>query len=217
MTVQTDTGENATPLSFKMAALDICERAFVGVLYAHFVWIMMSRSVGIMSGVTPLIVAAETIPFVFILLRAPSDSLSRHPTDWLFGFLGTAIPLLITLGDVHPLVPIPVSFFLIVMGTYTQIAAKIVLGRRFGIVAANRGVMTAGPYRFLRHPMYAGYTTAHIGFLLAMPTWQNAFLYALAFSMQVVRILREERVLMCDEAYRDFAARVRYRLIPGVF
>jgi len=45
----------------------------------------------------------------------------------------------------------------------------------------------------------------------------NAFIYLWVASIHTVRILREERVLMCDPAYREFAAQVRYRLLPGIF
>jgi protein-S-isoprenylcysteine O-methyltransferase Ste14 len=65
--------------------------------------------------------------------------------------------------------------------------------------------------------MYAGYTLNHVGVLLAMPSLLNCALYAAAFLLQIVRITREECVLMRDPAYRDFAARVRFRLLPGVF
>ncbi len=102
-------------------------------------------------------------------------------------------------------------------GMFLQITAKVVLGHAFGIIAANRGVKVIGPYRFVRHPMYAGYTMTHIGYLLAMPALSTAILYALALSFQVVRIFREERVLIEDPRYREFAACVRYRLVPGLF
>ena len=108
-------------------------------------------------------------------------------------------------------------FGVMVAGILLQITAKLVLGRAFGIVAANRGVKVLGPYRFVRHPMYAGYTLTHVGFLLAMPSLMNALFYATALTMQVARIFREEHVLGQDASYRTFAARVRYRLVPGVF
>jgi protein-S-isoprenylcysteine O-methyltransferase Ste14 len=65
--------------------------------------------------------------------------------------------------------------------------------------------------------MYAGYTLVHIGSLAAMPSLYNAAVYAAALLFQVIRITREERVLLRDEAYRAYAARVRHRLLPGVF
>jgi len=116
-----------------------------------------------------------------------------------------------------PVLPEAICLLVIVGGIFTQIAAKFALGRSFGIIAANRGVKITGPYRIVRHPMYAGYTVTHIGLLLAMPSLLNAALYTLAFAFQVIRTLREEAVLMQAQDYRDFAARVHYRLLPGVF
>ena len=55
------------------------------------------------------------------------------------------------------------------IGLYVQISAKVILGRSFGLIAANRGIKVAGPYRIVRHPIYAGYTIIHVGFLLALP------------------------------------------------
>jgi protein-S-isoprenylcysteine O-methyltransferase Ste14 len=56
-----------------------------------------------------------------------------------------------------------------------------------------------------------------IGFIVGFPSLQNALLYAIAFAVQVARLLREERLLSGQSAYRDYAARVRWRLVPGVF
>ena len=65
--------------------------------------------------------------------------------------------------------------------------------------------------------MYAGYTISHIGLLLAMPNMINALLIAVGLGLQMVRIQREERILCLDPAYKEFIARVRYRLMPLVY
>jgi protein-S-isoprenylcysteine O-methyltransferase Ste14 len=98
-----------------------------------------------------------------------------------------------------------------------QIWAKAALWRSFGILPANRGVKTGGPYRFLRHPMYAGYLLTHVGFVIGFPLLQNAVLYMIAFAIQLARLAREEALLRGDERYRRYAAEVRYRLLPGLF
>jgi protein-S-isoprenylcysteine O-methyltransferase Ste14 len=65
--------------------------------------------------------------------------------------------------------------------------------------------------------MYAGYMLSHVGFLLAAPSLWNAAVYAVAWAFLVARIYAEEQVLSEDPAYQAFKARVRYRLLPGIF
>jgi protein-S-isoprenylcysteine O-methyltransferase Ste14 len=198
--------------------LDIGERVIVATVFASFAYRMLFHA-GVTAGVqTALLVMAETLPFIYIVLRAPSVSLSQRPWDWAFGIMGTIMPLFVTPAvNLAPMVPGSVCVAIMLVGMILQVAAKLILGRSFGIIPANRGVRVVGPYRIIRHPMYAGYTMTHIGFLLAMPSPINAALYTLAFSFQVSRIFREERVLLADPGYRAFAERVRYRLVPGLF
>ena len=204
-------------LTRKALVLDVCERLFVSGVFFSFVYRMLSGFSGAPSVILILLVVAETLPFLYIILHAPSVTLSQHPMDWIFGILGTVLPLLVTPTTGMPLAPFVICFGLMSGGIVFQISAKLTLGRSFGIVAANRGVKVMGPYRLLRHPMYAGYTMTHVGFLLAMPSFTNAVLYATALAVQIERILREERVLTQDADYRAFAARVHYRLVPGIF
>jgi protein-S-isoprenylcysteine O-methyltransferase Ste14 len=202
----------------KAIVFDLCERAIVSMIYLSFVYRMSSGFSGKLNVITALLVLSETLPLVYIVLRAPSITLSQTPSDWVFAILGTVMPLMArpALG-VLPLVPVAVCFGMMTAGLFLQVSAKLVLGRAFGIVVANRGIRMLGPYRFLRHPMYAGYTLTHVSFLLFAPSLTNTLIYATGLTMQVIRIFREERVLMQDGEYRVFATRVRYRLLPGVF
>jgi hypothetical protein len=88
------------------------------------------------------------------------------------------------------------------------------LGRSFGIAPADRGLVTRGLYRMIRHPMYASELVFNAGFLLANPSWTNALALLLIAGTQIARIVREERVI---GDYSDYAARVRWRLIPGIW
>jgi protein-S-isoprenylcysteine O-methyltransferase Ste14 len=208
----------AAPLTRHAILLDTGERLVVAAVFASFVYRMLFHAVGGVGVQTALLVMAETLPFIYVVLRAPSVTLSQRPWDWAFGIMGTIMPLFVMPAvNLPPLLPGSVCVAVMLGGMTLQVAAKLILGRSFGIIPANRGVRVVGPYRFIRHPMYAGYTLTHIGFLLAMPSAINAALYGLAFSFQVSRIFREERVLFADPGYRAFAERVRYRLVPGLF
>jgi protein-S-isoprenylcysteine O-methyltransferase Ste14 len=94
---------------------------------------------------------------------------------------------------------------------------KVYLGRSFGIVAADRGIVVGGPYRIVRHPIYLGYLVTHVGFLLANWSSRNIAIYIIEYFFQVARILSEERLLKEDDGYRAYFERVRYRLIPFFF
>jgi protein-S-isoprenylcysteine O-methyltransferase Ste14 len=104
-----------------------------------------------------------------------------------------------------------------ISGFVLQLSAKLTLRRSFGVVAANRGVKASGPYRLIRHPMYAGYALTHVGFLLAGPTLWNLAIYGTTLTIAVRRIIAEERVLRLDPVYQSLTTRVRYRLLPFVF
>ncbi len=204
-------------LSRSSILLDMCERVFVMTMLGSFIYRMLLHYSLTANIADVLLVISESLTVVFIMLRKPSATLSRRPTDWILALSGSATPLLVAPSSVHPIALPAIIFAIMVVGLFIQISAKIVLGRSFGMVAANRGVKVAGPYRFVRHPMYLGYEIGHVGFLLAMPTLTNAALYTLGLSIQIMRIFREEDVLKRDPAYRAFAGRVHYRLLPGVF
>jgi protein-S-isoprenylcysteine O-methyltransferase Ste14 len=85
------------------------------------------------------------------------------------------------------------------------------------VAPANRGIKLTGPYRLVRHPMYAGYLLVHLGVLILMFSPINVLIYAIGWWAQILRILAEERLLSQDPAYADYMGRVRWRLIPGLF
>jgi protein-S-isoprenylcysteine O-methyltransferase Ste14 len=98
-----------------------------------------------------------------------------------------------------------------------QIWAKIHLGRSFGLMPANRGIVTNGPYRIVRHPIYFGYFLNHLFFLMAHFSMGNLMLYAGVYFLQGVRIWREEALLKQDGDYKEYMIKTKYRFIPGLF
>lgn len=164
-----------------------------------------------------LLLLAESCIVVFVLFRRPTDQISLRPIDWLLGFGGTLAALLVAPAGDTPVLPVAVCSFFMIVGFLVQLWAKFTLRRSFGVIAANRGVKASGPYRLVRHPMYAGYALIHIGFLLSGPVLWNVLIYTLATALNIARIIAEERVLIADPAYKQLCGTVRYRLIPFVF
>ena len=115
------------------------------------------------------------------------------------------------------IVPQTIGALLQVSGIGWQMFAKVSLRRSFGILPANRGVVSRGAYRFIRHPMYVGYFVTDLGFLLTNFTVYNLCVLIVQMSCQVGRILQEERMLSRDEHYRVYREQVRFRLIPKLF
>jgi protein-S-isoprenylcysteine O-methyltransferase Ste14 len=164
-----------------------------------------------------LLVVSESLGVILILLRRPSPTLSAHPVDWVLSFVAVNAPLLTVQAPAGTFIPSEVSSAVMFAGLIIQISAKVTLGRSFGVVAANRGIKTRGLYRLVRHPIYAGYTLTHVGFLLGFPSLANALLYLAVLLVQIARIIREEQLLSPDPDYRSYKERVRYRLVPGLF
>jgi protein-S-isoprenylcysteine O-methyltransferase Ste14 len=88
------------------------------------------------------------------------------------------------------------------------------LGRCFGVLPEARGLVTHGPYRLVRHPVYLGEIGACAGLALAAPSIFNAGVLAVLTSAQAVRMRLEERALTrAFPDYEDYATRTP-RLIP---
>lgn len=201
----------------RAVALDLIERAAVAVFFGAMACSLLTSWQESGNIVSLVLLLSESSVVVFVVIRRYTSDVSVQPLDWLIALLGTTAPLLVRPTGGEPLVPLSVCAPLMLAGMVLQVAAKFALSRSFGVVAANRGVKIGGPYRLVRHPMYAGYVMTQIGFLLTNPSAWNTAVYGFALACQIGRILAEERVLVRDPSYRAFAAAVPYRLVPRVF
>ena len=87
-------------------------------------------------------------------------------------------------------------------------------------IQRDRGhhVVTGGPYRLVRHPGYAGGTVFHLATPVMLSSLWAFIPAAATVAVTVVRTAKEDRTLKDElDGYSEFAARVRYRLLPGIW
>ena len=96
------------------------------------------------------------------------------------------------------------------------------LGRHYTLtpgIGADQTVITSGPYRFVRHPGYAGLLLVIAGLQMIVVTWIAVLSVALVAATVLVRIWAEERMLVSHfgERYLEYRGRTPFRLLPGLF
>ena len=106
---------------------------------------------------------------------------------------------------------------LVSIAAFLSLATLLSLGRSFGIRPALRRLVTRGPYRFVRHPMYLSYILGDIGYNLQEWNIGTVLLVLVGWTSLLYRIRAEERVLSGDAGWHSYADRVRYRLLPGLW
>jgi len=184
----------------------------LGFAYANFQrWRHTGEPVGI--GITLM----ETLAAVLFIVRRPPRETSTQPIAWLAAGVATCVTLFAR-PIAHPDAgPAAIWEILQIVGLVIAVSGLGVLGRSFGLVAANRGIKTRGMYRFVRHPMYLGSIITFVGYAAENPSPVNIALLVIAVVSQLIRIGEEERTLQQDKGYREYMAAVRYRLIPGLY
>jgi protein-S-isoprenylcysteine O-methyltransferase Ste14 len=173
---------------------DMLSRFFTLAFFVVAAWLTLVRSppVAKAPGLMPRLVALLSVTLLFALPFLPR--LDPAPTWLLFLSAGLAF-----LGN---------GLALIVLNR---------LGRSFSVMSEARRLVTAGPYRLVRHPLYLTEEIAIIGIFLPYWSWQAALLFGTHLAIQLARLNNEERVLRGTFAdYALYASRTA-RLIPGLW
>jgi protein-S-isoprenylcysteine O-methyltransferase Ste14 len=162
----------------------------------------------------------------FLLLLAAATILRARPTGkargleprvsaLIGGFLVYAIPLfprreLSVTAEM-------VSTLLVLFGSAAAVYTLLQLGRSFSLMAEARRLVTSGPYRLVRHPLYLAEELAIIGIFMQFLSLSTAFILAVQIVFQLRRMHNEEAVLA--ESFPEYAAyRQRTaRVLPGIY
>jgi protein-S-isoprenylcysteine O-methyltransferase Ste14 len=153
---------------------------------------------------------------VVFLVRRDPRTVSRRPFDWLVAYAAWFISFLVRPGISQPASVAAFGLAVQLAGLALWVWAFATLSRSYGIVAANRGLVTKGPYALVRHPLYAAYMVGGTGYLIQSPSIRNLLVDCSAVALQIVRITIEEHHLASPE-YTLYGDRVRWRLLPRIW
>jgi protein-S-isoprenylcysteine O-methyltransferase Ste14 len=111
-----------------------------------------------------------------------------------------------------------VSLALVLTGSALMVFVVSYLGRSFSIMAEARKLITDGPYRLVRHPLYVAELIATVGILVEYWSWLAAALALTQFAFQLQRMRNEEAILRraFPVEYENYGATTK-RLIPAVW
>jgi len=154
----------------------------------------------------------RTIKSVFVPLLAAFFSLCY--------FMVERLPLPFGVNLCPPTLQMPMtiaSLVFLVIGPTLALWGLLYLGRSFGIFVSVRKVVLRGPYRWIRHPMYLGWTCSAIGIALSNFTAAYLLIIATHFLLMLYRARLEEIELSEFSAeYRDYMKRTGF-LFPRFF
>lgn len=162
-----------------------------------------------------LAVLMEGVVAVLLVVRTRPARASFSAWSWLTTVGGTLAPLLLRPGAETR--DFPAGQAVQALGAVLALVAALSLQRSFGLLPAVRTLRVEGAYRWVRHPLYAAYTIQSVGYLVSNQSLANLVVVVVALLFQVLRVYNEERLLATLPAYRDYAQRTRWRVLPLVF
>ena len=209
------------------------DRIGMGLLLLVFGWLLYSS----FNRMGMIIAARDTVPMWELILvaglsnliflglivwftatRLPARNATVGVLTKLVAIAGTFVMMLVAFTspvDVGPVQRV-VSTVLIVAGTILSILCLSRLGRSFAVVPAARALVTTGPYRVVRHPLYAAELIAVLGGTMSNGSYAAYAVGLSCLMFQIARARLEEKVLR--ESFPEYAAYAQQvpMLIPGL-
>lgn len=180
----------------------------LGLAFFLFAWLASTLAALEHPSLLAWLSALHNLVLALIYARRKSEKAYDRTGLWL-GLMAAFLPMPFTSEAVA------VQFMVVGLAGYALVFwSLLTLGSRFGIAPADRGLVTTGPYRLVRHPMYLGELVLRGALILATAPLEGLLPFLILVFIQVLRIQREEKVLT---GYPDYASQVRWRLIPFIF
>lgn len=211
---------------------DFVMQVFGGLWFLLLGVLVATRTVsnlGSVSWIESLTTACQsTFYFVLwylIVTRPPARACAKGVLPCVAAFVGTYMPWSIALLrhhvpwpiDVAPTVTNIIALICLSSGTILAIITVSFLGRSFSIIPRATAVVQTGPYRWIRHPLYAAEQLAMIGTVMQALSPIALAIFFAHVAFQVTRIHYEEQLLLRTlPAYRDYSA-ARWRVVPFVW
>ncbi len=148
-------------------------------------------------------IAVALVFILFWLILMPLDAVRFH---W------SRMPVeLKTLGALVLLISLYISFLTMRENPYSSAVVRVQKERA-------QTVISTGPYRYVRHPMYTGACLFFLGTALLLGPWYGVLCTPVFIGLFAVRAVLEERLLREElEGYDAYLDRVKYRFFPHVW
>jgi protein-S-isoprenylcysteine O-methyltransferase Ste14 len=168
-------------------------------------------------GVQRALSESELLVVILTVVRRPASVINRSWRARAITAVSILGPPMLQPIDGAGWLPEAITLSISTVGLSIVVAGKLTMGRSFCLIPAHRGLVTSGPYRIVRHPIYVGYLLTHAAFLAAHPSFWNLSALAVADLALVIRSRYEERTLDADPLYVAYRERVRWGYVPGLF
>lgn len=203
----------------KLLTSDLANKLFNLLLGLTYLWFVAKNTavmlnVGFKFSIFMFILFNAVIVVLAFTRRAPKET-STSLKDYIIALIGTYTSLLFvgtSNAEENTIITLLQMFGLIV-----SLTGLLYLRRSFGIVAANRGIVTEGIYKYIRHPLYAGYLLQFICTIIQNFSIHNLVVLVVATFFEIWRLVLEEKLLSRDKEYKSYTKKVKWRLLPYVW
>lgn len=155
-----------------------------------------------------ILLALQSGVAVTLYFRRTEAKESADPKTQILAWASALLPLALSpRASTNPWLAL-----LLVPGLLLAFWAMLALDRSFSIAPAKRKIVTRGPYKYMRHPMYTGEILSLAGVLVLSFSLWNVAIFILFIATVVWRIYEEESLI--SDIYRS---EIRWKLFKKVW